>query len=234
MTGPNRRLLAAALLALAPAACDPVGPPTRPDPYPFRLKPDDPLFHWPAASMPIRFFPESGPPLGDYLRGAFRAWGGAFLYGEFRAVGVSDAAQADVLVRFSGAAPPDAPLTNDPPNATVCGGVTTVPTAADVNGQLTYTAPFIVTLEWFDTGAPPSDVVNCLARVTTHEVGHVLGLFAHSPTPTDLMHFEVTEREPSARDAATVQELYHLPTEIQPWSPEAGPNAVGGAGVGIP
>ncbi len=92
----------------------------------------------------------------------------------------------------------------------------------------------MVTIDWFDAGASASDVVNCVARVTTHEVGHVLGLFAHSPTATDLMYFAVTAREPSARDAATMQELYHLPTEIQPWSPGAAVGASGAPAVTIP
>ena len=113
MTGLLRKRWTAALLCVAAAACDPVGPPVRPDPYPFRLKPEDPVFRWPATAMPVRFFPESGGPLDDYLRRAFRAWGGAFLYGEFRAVIAASPPQADVIVRFAGDAPPDAPLTDE-------------------------------------------------------------------------------------------------------------------------
>jgi hypothetical protein len=48
------------------------------------------------------------------------------------------------------------------------------------------------------------------------------------------MYFEVTTREPSARDAATVQELYHIPTQIQPWSPQNDVVELGGAGRVIP
>jgi hypothetical protein len=58
-------------------------------------------------------------------------------------------------------------------------------------------------------------VPECVALTTTHEFGHSLGIFRHSPTPTDLMYADPTVSEPSERDRNTAEVLYHVPSTLQ-------------------
>ncbi len=205
----------AALLLLG--ACDSPNAPDRSSFYDFRLSPSDPVFHWPATALPVRFYADQVGALPEYVALGVRMWERQFLYGEFRGELVSDSADADVILSLQGSAPPDGPLTDDPP-VTSCTGVTSVPPTTELgSGQLVYTERFQVQLQWFSRGSP-SDIANCLARVTAHEIGHTLGVFNHSPTPDDLMARSPTAREPTARDRATVQILYHVRSDILPFS----------------
>jgi predicted Zn-dependent protease len=52
-------------------------------------------------------------------------------------------------------------------------------------------------------------VEQCLALTTTHELGHSIGIFAHSPVATDLMYPDPTVPGPSDRDRATAELAYH-------------------------
>jgi predicted Zn-dependent protease len=49
----------------------------------------------------------------------------------------------------------------------------------------------------------------CLALTTTHELGHAIGIFAHSPIATDLMYSDPTVPGLSDRDRATAELAYH-------------------------
>jgi len=68
----------------------------------------------------------------------------------------------------------------------------------------------------WDARYPDADVVNCLERVTIHELGHTLGLFAHSTSELDLMHPNPRVRVPSPADRATAEILYHTAPTIGP------------------
>ena len=59
-------------------------------------------------------------------------------------------------------------------------------------------------------------VVRCLARVVTHEVGHTLGIGAHSPNSFDLMYAFPAVSAPSAGDRMTAQTVVHTPATIPP------------------
>ncbi len=213
-------------LTAAFLACTQPDTPFRLSPYEFRriVGADTLLFHWPASSLPVRFYAEPAGQLPAFVRTGIGEWQRTFLYGEFRGVVVDDSTAADIIVRMDGPPPPDRPLTNDPPRA-VCAGVTSVPpTDTSATGILQFATPFTISVHWFP-GADSTDAVNCLARVTTHEIGHALGIFAHSNDPLDLMYQPPTVTRPSLRDQSTIQTLYHLPTDVLPWSPTA--SAVG-------
>jgi hypothetical protein len=203
-------------LVLVAGACDAPGVPTRLTPYEFRLSPGDSVFHWLPYHLPVRFYVQPAGQLPERIAVGIRLWEQEFLYGEFRGVVVQDSAAADVIVTWEGPPPPDAPLTDDPPR-TVCEGGTLVPTrVGGGDGRVHFDTRPRIGIRWF-AGGTDSDVVNCIARVATHEVGHAIGIFAHSDNPDDLMYRFPEVRAPSGADRATVQFLYHLPTDIYPW-----------------
>lgn len=227
----------ASLLVLAATGmvlgCEQPEVPLRLAPYEFRLAGTDSVFHWTAPSLPVRFYVEPVGRIPDYAVSGVRAWQRQFLYGEFRGVFVPDSSQADVLLFLVGDPPPDIDLTNDPPRF-VCEGLTLVPpTGTDQTGQSRFLAQLRIELRWFP-GNAPTDIVNCLARVTTHEIGHALGIFAHSDDPLDLMYRQPEVASPSPRDQATIQTLYHLPSDILPWDPNAIVTSAAGAWSAIP
>jgi predicted Zn-dependent protease len=190
------------------------------------------VFHWPVSSLPVRFYAEPVGQLPQYVRDGVRAWQRQFLYGEFRAAIVDDSGSADVIVVMDGDPPPEAPLTDDPLQR-ACEGLTLLPErTADANGDVRFSAPLRVSVRWYP-GADSTAVQNCLAVVTTHEIGHALGLLRHSNDPLDLMYSDLGVRAPSLRDQSTIQTLFHLPTDILPWDPDAGMTAAMGTGEGI-
>ncbi len=212
-------------LTVVVAACESPDTPVRLAPYQFRLAGTDTVFHWPASSLPVRFWVEPAGALPEYVDRGLRTWERQFLYGEFRGQRVADSAAAEVLVSMEGDPPPDAPLTDDPP-LMVCEGVTLIPNReADSEGGTRFAGRLQVSVWWF-AGFAPSDIANCLARVTAHELGHALGIFAHSADPNDLMFLRPDARAPSLRDRSTIQVLYHTPSDILPWIPNQGAPAV--------
>ena len=210
---------AAVILA---AACETPDAPVRPTPYDFRLFKTDTVFHWPESSMPVRVYAAPVGRTPEDVAAGLLQWQRQFLYGELSTAVVTDSSDADVLVFLDGPAPPDAPPTDDPPRA-VCGGYTALPPRdVDGNGDVRFTDRLQIRVSW-STGEDPTDVTNCLQRVIAHELGHALGIFDHSSDPFDLMHPQPNVTTPSPRDQATIQTLYHYPTDILPWAPGAFP-----------
>ena len=214
----KRRARALAFAVLAGlAGCQSVESPNRPEPYEFRASPTDPIFHFPSSQLPVRFWAEPIGALPEYVELGMQTWAAQFLYGEFWGALVGDSLQADVIVRMPGPPPPNAPLTDEPPVQT-CDGITRIPDFVDDgSGQLRFEARIDIEMGWFS--GEPSDIANCLARVTAHEIGHAIGIFNHSFDQNDLMAIPVTARRPTARDASTIQTLYHIQTDILPFQP---------------
>lgn len=203
------------LLAAALAGCETAAAPAREPAYDFDLYGSGLVFHWTPDRLPVRYWvaPDAGVVRGFVATGIAR-WTDQFLWGEYRGVLVDDSTAADVLVWATPPNPPSGEPTDDPPLLTACGGVTWNDTTAAA-GPRALIGPFRVVVQW-DAGYADGDVVNCLERVTVHEIGHTIGLFGHSPNDLDLMNGTPRVAAPSAGDRVTAEILYATPASILP------------------
>jgi Matrixin len=167
------------------------------------------VFRWPRERTPVSYWTEDRGALATYVEAAIELWESQFLYREWSGLMVDDSSAADVIVLLSGGTPPPSPRTDDPP-VRVCFGET-VGTVVGNNLE----GAIQTTLFW-SPGSAASDVANCLARVTAHEIGHTLGLLSHSLDPNDLMFNNPAVRRPSQADRNTVQILYHTSPTLGP------------------
>ncbi|MBI4502562.1 MAG: matrixin family metalloprotease [Gemmatimonadetes bacterium] len=197
-----------ALILLA-AGCD-VTAPDRTDTYGFRLQPENVVFNWPLERRPVRYFAQAIGALPEYVRDGLTIWEAQLLYGEFEGVLTTDSAGADIRVVLEGGVPPVSPLISAPAVQACTGS-----TSATLASATKLAGPMLIQVRWFP-GFTPADVVNCISRVTRHEIGHSLGLFQHSSNPADLMYGVPSVREPSTRDRSTVQVLYHTAANLTP------------------
>lgn len=199
-----------ALVALT--ACEALTPPDRVPGYTFQHITGI-VFHWPADRLPVRYWiaPSSGD-VASWVTAGIAAWRGQLLYGEYDGVLVSDSASADVLVLVTPGAPPPGSLNDRPPEPSACRGITTFDLTPDFTEL---TGALILELRW-ESRFSGDDIVNCLYRVALHEVGHTLGIFAHSPNTGDLMAPVPLVRDPTLNDRRTVEMLYHTPSDVRP------------------
>jgi predicted Zn-dependent protease len=65
----------------------------------------------------------------------------------------------------------------------------------------------------------PSQTVPYIIAAARHELGHGLGIWGHSQSPTDVMYFAQVRQPPaiSARDINTLKRIYQQPTQLG-WS----------------
>jgi predicted Zn-dependent protease len=65
----------------------------------------------------------------------------------------------------------------------------------------------------------PSQTGQYLLAATRHELGHALGIWGHSPLPTDALYFSQVRNPPpiSPRDVNTLKRVYEQPTSLG-WS----------------
>jgi len=203
---------AALALALATAACGTATAPDRHQAYPFADPSTGLIYHWVPGELPVRYWvaPDAGQVRG-FVESGVEAWSNQFLYGEFRGILVEDSTDADVIVRVTPATPPAGPPTDAPAVIGACRGVTTY--ELDQGGEQ-LAGPFHVTVDW-DVRFADADVINCLERLTIHEIGHTLGIFSHSSNERDLMFTAPQVRTPSDDDRQTVELLYHTSRTIR-------------------
>jgi predicted Zn-dependent protease len=159
-----------------------------------------------AASLPVN------------VPTAIATWRGAFLYGEFDATIVSDSASADVIVRAGGA--PGAEFSRRAVRlhsalAPQCAGATDLDISED------HTQLRLPVRMYIDPRSDPNapDLPACLTLTTTHELGHALGIWEHSPQATDIMFADPVATAPSVRDLGTAEVLYHRPPNVEPVGP---------------
>lgn len=203
---------------VAGLACADIASPARTDLYEWRrIVPtgtgtaDTLSFHWPKSRLPVKVWVEDTLNLPAHVQGGIDQWKGAFLYGEFDAVTVSDSNAADIVVRAG---------------TSVSGGFSVVRlgsmAAPECTGGTDFDLPpgsrefrppiRVFVNPRFDPALPGVD--ECLALTTTHELGHAIGILAHSPTPSDIMYSDPTVPVLSARDRETAEAAYHVPATL--------------------
>ena len=220
-----RWLAAATVFGPVLTGCSDIGIPARPVPYESRLfipfdnngQPaiDSLRFRWPAGEMPVRFWVQDSLSAPVHMRAAITAWKEAFLYGEFDAAIVADSTAADVIVRVMQAPPKPAahPLrfhTLRPE----CEGATDIDT---VSSRRELRVPLRVYLN--PRLINDANLGLCLEITATHEMGHAIGLFQHSPDPLDVMYADPVATELSDRDIATIEALHHRRADMVPVRP---------------
>jgi hypothetical protein len=182
--------------------------------YGFALGGDSTLvFHWPADRMPVRYYAEPTGALVTNVHASLTTWVNAFHCQEAWFLLVTDSSRAEVIVRQVATLPPtdarSVVLAADSVGA--CSGLTHgyFDSTNTLTGPMrTYIAPLGVS----DTAA----LAGCYRMVTTHELGHTLGIFAHSADPADLMYPTPRRSTLSPNDRYTLQRLYHTTPTIQP------------------
>lgn len=213
------RLCLAGVLVLI--ACNELVPPPRDEAYEYRLfEPralggvDTLAFRWPRQTLPVRFWIAEDNPLRPHLVTAIARWEGAFLYGQWRGVIVSDSGTADIHVFNRPPSPGDAPTTLRTLEALApeCRGAFDFST----NDASTILRPPFRLYVWPRFTATVPGLDQCYSVTTTHEVGHSLGIFEHSPSVGDVMFPDPTLDGLSARDRATADLVYQRPATITP------------------
>ena len=217
MSRTSRCLAAAA--ALVAFACSDIGAPVRSDLYEWRIEApavpgpglDTLSFHWGRNELPVRIWVEDVSGLPAHITRAIEVWESAFLYGEFDATVVSDSTTADVIVRGG---TPEEKLQRLRLHSALrpeCAGVTDLEIDVATHELRLPIRVFV------DPRSLPDDpgIEPCLALTSIHELGHAIGIFAHSDDPEDLMFGNPEVDLPSNRDISTAEAAYHTQSNLQ-------------------
>jgi hypothetical protein len=207
-------------LLAALLGCSDISAPLRDDLYEWRLfvpaasgsGTDTLSFHWPRSALPVRVWVEDSEGLPAHFDRAITVWKSQFLYREFDAQRVSDSTGADVIVRAGTISGPQlSAIRLSSSLRPECSGGTDV-VFSDDNTQ--FLAPVRI---FIAPHASPEDpaLAECLALTSIHELGHAIGIFRHSPNPTDIMFSDPVVPLPSDFDRETAEVLYHLPSTVQ-------------------
>jgi hypothetical protein len=218
---PRAGLLAAALAAGALGlACNDATEPLQIDAYGYRVAvpnsaggTDSLAFHWSADALPVKVWVENAADLPALTRTALSRWSDAVGSGTFRGSVVADSADARIIVRFM--QPPQAEF-----GVRRLGSALVQPCegAADIFVDTDARAIDLPLHVYVFTGDDPTApaIHACLDATLTHEIGHTIGLFQHSPHPEDVMYRLPTVAVPSVHDRATAFYLYKGPSQLSP------------------
>jgi hypothetical protein len=181
------------------------------------------LYHWPLGTAVRVYVDPAQQPTGWDLAAAVDAAGPLWLtqlyYREETIRRVSSPADADVVVHYDAAPPVDLPPADCTLPFVQAAGITVLCPTAD------YAALQILPLAdggggrvKMDVTIVPSRIADAaqLRRVVAHEIGHVLGIGAHSSDRADLM-FPVPQVDaPSAADGQTLRYVLHQSAAVVP------------------
>jgi hypothetical protein len=216
----NLPILGVLILGSGGVSCADIAAPSRGNAYEWRrIVPTGPgtadtmSFHWPRSRLPVRIWAQDTLNLvADVAEGVDR-WEATFLYGEFEAELVSDSSTADVIVRVGSAVKGGFSIIRLASSlAPECEGGTDFDLPAGTN-QLVMPIRVFVNPR-FEPGTP--GVAECMALTTAHELGHAIGIFAHSPNLDDLMYGDPVVAAPSSRDRSTAELAYHTEATLTP------------------
>ncbi|HEX7337576.1 MAG TPA: hypothetical protein VF252_10250 [Gemmatimonadales bacterium] len=216
----NLPILVVLILGAGGVSCADIAAPSRGNAYEWRRivatgpgSADTLSFHWPRSRLPVRIWAQDTLALPADVRGGVAQWEATFLYGEFEAELVSDSNAADVIVRAGSAVKGGFSIIRLSSSlAPECEGGTDFELPAGSN-QLVMPIRVFVNPR-FDPAAP--GVAECMALTTAHELGHAIGIFAHSPNPADLMYGDPVVAVPSSRDRSTAELAYHTEPTLTP------------------
>jgi matrixin len=161
-------------------------------------------FRWPASHQPVRYYAEPKGSLPVNVDSALALWTGALRCGEINVIRVSDSTTADVVVTNPVQLPPAAAASLHADSTLACKGRTDPD--LDAQDRLVLPIHTFISPQGIDSAATES----CYHFVTAHEIGHTLGIFAHSPDAPDLMYTNPFRRALTTNDRFTIQTLYHL------------------------
>ena len=214
-----RNMTRITVLTLLLAACTDIISPPRIERYEYRIFALDNendlralAFHWPRASLPIKVWVADDDPLRPALLRAMPIWENALLYGEVRFELVAAEATADIVVRNERV--PENGLTGLRLHSAIDGCRGDTEFTADIDAG-TITLPFRIWV-WSSSGTTNPNLPACYDITVLHELGHALGIFAHSTATNDAMAVDPIRNELSERDRATLEAAYHLPATLRP------------------
>lgn len=180
------------------------------------------LYHWPAGRTVRVYVDPTAEPAGSDLRGAVTAgvalWAGTVRNGEVSVAIASAPTQADVIVHYGEAPRLVGPGDCAPPAS---GGVGSTFLCPDFQSRTLATLPLVAG----GGGSVKMDVAvyrGAVAddaqfrRVVAHELGHVLGIGAHSPSSADLMFGSPSVPAPSAADGRTLRYVLQQSADLRP------------------
>ena len=218
----NAALTAAALVAVVAGACDtPVMTESAPayDPL-LPAGSAKVVYHWEAGHEISIYVDPTAEPAGVDLaaavRAAIAAWEPVGRLGEVSLRIVDDIHDADVIFHHSGA-PRLVTGEGCVPFDFGSGGFTFFcidddlePVPLLLNDGSGGHVQMDVSINSFAL-----DTVSFFPALVIHEMGHVLGIGSHSPTPTDLMYGRPRLFAPSAADAATLRYVLSRRPDVQ-------------------
>jgi len=219
-----RRILRFAVLAAVALSCSEATSPTRVPTYEWRLfvqidaiNTDTLSFHWPVDMLPVRIWVEDSLDMPARVQEGVDDWAGAFLYGEYAAVLVSDSSSADVVVRVM-TPPPKVLATVNRLNTLLpgCEGATDLD--IDIGSIAAHYDLQLPVRMYLTPRYDPelTDLTECFRITARHELGHSLGLFQHTGDTLDIMYGQPEATGLSERDVNTAQLLSHWPANMIP------------------
>jgi predicted Zn-dependent protease len=205
------------LTALLAACTDIISPP-RVERYEYRKfvldgsgEPFPMSFHWPREALPIKVWVAADDPLRPAVLRALPLWENALLYGEVRFALAENASGADIVVRNERV--PENLFGTSRLSSRIDGCRGETEFSADID-RGTLTPPFVIWV-WTTSGETNPNLPACYDITVLHELGHALGLFAHSTFPNDVMAVDPINNQLTERDRATLEAAYHLPATLR-------------------